>query len=170
MEKQTQERPSETESARDGSRDFDFLFGTWKVRNRRLRARLRGGAEWDEFDAVSTNRPVWGGAANLEEWDGVGPNGRIQGLALRLYDPAARQWSIHWSTRATGVLEKAMVGQFRDGRGDFYDQELFEGRSIFVRLTWCDITPTTCRWEQAFSADGGRSWETNWIMRFTRID
>ena len=159
-----------TEIERDGARDFDFLIGTWKVRSRRLRARLSGSTEWDEVDAVSTTRPVWGGAANLEEWDGVGPNGRMQGLALRLYDPAARQWSIHWSTLATGVLDRPAIGEFRDGRGEFFSQEPFEGRSILVRLAWSDITPTSCRWEQAFSPDGGRTWETNWIMRFTRLE
>lgn len=157
------------ETARDGARDFDFLFGTWKVRNRRLRARLAGSTEWDEFDSISTTRPVWGGAANVEEYEGEGPSGPILGLAVRLYDPRSRQWSISWADRRTGILEKPMIGEFRGGRGDFFDQEMFEGRSIFARLRWSEITRTSCRWEQAFSPDGGETWETNWTMEFSRI-
>jgi hypothetical protein len=162
-------KTAKTSGERDGARDFDFLIGRWKVRNRRLRARLGGSTEWDEFESSSTTRALWGGDANLEEYEGNGPNGPIHGLALRLYDPRARQWSISWAARTTGVLEKPMIGEFRDGRGDFYDQEMFEGRSIFVRLRWSDITPTSCRWEQAFSPDGGETWETNWTMEFTRV-
>jgi hypothetical protein len=97
------------------------------------------------------------------------PVGPIQGLSLRLYDPESRQWSIYWANRAKGKLDPPMTGSFREGRGEFYDPEEFEGRSIFVRFLWSSATDA-CRWEQAFSADGGRTWETNWIMDFTRIE
>jgi hypothetical protein len=156
------------DTGRDGQRDFDFFMGSWTVRNRRLRQRLEGSTQWDEFDGTVVARPVWGGSANVDEYEAVGPDGAIHGLTVRLYDPATRQWRLYWANRAKGSLDTPMIGGFADGRGEFYDQELFEGKSIFVRYLWSDITPTSCRWEQAFSADGGKTWETNWIMDFTR--
>ena len=152
----------------DGRADFDFIIGTWKIRNRRLVEPLTGSTEWEEFDGSTVTRGVWGGAANLEEYDAESPRGHIQGLALRLYNPESRQWSIYWGNRANGTLDSPMIGEFRHGTGEFYNQELFRGRSISVRFRWTDITSTSCRWEQAFSPDGGTTWEINWIMEFTR--
>jgi quinol monooxygenase YgiN len=149
------------------SSDFDFLFGRWKVHNRRLRERLKGSTTWDEFEGTAVARPLWGGKANLDEYEAHGPAGHIQGLTLRVFNPRSRQWSLYWSNAANGVLDVPMIGSFKDGRGEFYDQELFEGRSIYVRFLWT-ASPTAPRWEQAFSADGGRTWETNWIMEFSR--
>ncbi len=148
--------------------DFDFYMGSWKVRNRRLREPLTGSTSWYEFDATVVARPIWGGQANMDEFEGVSPSGPIQGLTLRLWDPKAKQWSIYWANRANGTLDKPMIGEFKDGRGEFYDQEAFQGRAIYVRFVWSDITPNSFRWEQDFSADGGKTWETNWIMEFTR--
>lgn len=156
------------EGPRDGQADFDFIIGSWNVHNRRLRQPLTGSDSWYEFEATSVARKVWGGLANMDEFDGKAPSGRIRGMTLRLYDPKARQWSLYWSNAANGTLDTPMVGEFKDGRGEFYDQETFQGRSIYVRFIWSGITPSSCRWEQAFSADGGRTWETNWIMEFTR--
>ena len=154
--------------ARDGQADFDFWFGTWKVHNRKLRERLKGCTEWDEFEGTSVARPVWGGLANIDEYEADSPSGHIQGMTLRLFNPATQQWSIRWANSTTGAMDNPMIGEFKDGRGEFYDQEMFEGRSIYVRFIWSDITPTSCRWEQAFSADGGKTWEINWIMENTR--
>ena len=154
---------------RDGQKDFDFLIGTWKVHNRRLRERLKGSTTWDEFEATVVARHLWGGLANVDEYEANGPAGRIQGLTLRVYDPRSRQWSLHWANAANGRLDVPMIGSFENGRGEFYDQELFEGRAIYVRYIWSDITPRSCRWSQAFSADGGKTWETNWVMDFTRV-
>jgi BNR/Asp-box repeat protein len=148
--------------------DFDFLFGRWNVHNRRLRERLKGSTTWDEFEGTVVVRPVWDGRANLDEYEADGPAGHIQALTLRVFDPRSQQWSIHWATSANGTLDAAMIGSFQDGRGEFYDQEMFEGRSIYVRFIWSAITPASCRWEQAFSADGGKTWETNWIMELSR--
>lgn len=154
-------------SPADGQHDFDFLFGTWKVRNRRLAARLAGSTEWAEFDATVKVLPVWGGAANFDEYQGDAPGGGIEGCTLRLYNPASRQWTIVWSSRAVGIPDQPMVGAFEGDRGEFYNQEKFEGRSIYVRFIWRKGV-ATCHWNQAFSLDGGRSWETNWTMDFTR--
>ncbi len=153
---------------RDPQRDFDFIFGTWKVHNRRLKQRLKGSNSWEEFEARSVARKIWGGAANIDEYEADSPSGRIQGMTLRLYNPKSQQWSIYWANSANGVLDTPMIGGFKDGRGEFYDQEFYEGKSIYVRFIWSNITATSARWEQAFSADGGKTWETNWVMEFTR--
>lgn len=152
-----------------GERDFDFEFGTWTVKLKRLVEPLTGSTRWVEYEGTSVVRRVWGGRANLGELDVEGPTGRIVGLSLRLYDPGTGEWRIHWANSRNGLLGPAMVGGFRDGRGEFYNQETFNGRSIFVRFIFSDITPTSFKLEQAFSADGGKSWEPNWIATFARV-
>jgi hypothetical protein len=155
---------------RDGQHDFDFIFGSWKVHNRKLRNPLTGSTDWYEFEATSVARPVWGGKANLDEFEASDtPAGPIQGMTLRLYNPQSRLWSIHWSNSDRGVLDVPMLGWFTDGVGEFYDQELLRGRPIFSRFLWTTDGPDACRWEQAFSGDGGRTWEVNWVMEFTRV-
>lgn len=151
-----------------GQTDFDFFMGSWTVRHRRLRERLKGSDAWEEFEGAVVARPLWGGRANTDELEADSPSGHIQGLTLRLYEPTSRQWRLYWATSAKGILDQPMVGAFEDGRGEFFSHELFEGTGVLVRYLWSDITPTSCRWEQAFSSDGGRAWETNWIMEFTR--
>jgi hypothetical protein len=151
-----------------GESDFDFVLGSWKIKNRMLARPLSGSSSWYEFDATSVNRPIWGGKANVEEWDGTSPKGRIQGMAVRLYDPAARQWSIYWADGRTGILGSPVVGSFKNGRGEFFSDGTFDGKKTRERVVWSRITSTSCRWEQAISIDGGKTWETNWIMDFTR--
>ena len=153
---------------RDGRADFDFLMGRWDVRHRRLRERLKGSTSWEEFAGTSIARPLLGGLGNIDENIMERAGGRMEGMTLRLYDPLSQQWSLYWADSVNVVLQPPMIGGFVQGRGEFYDQELFERRAIFCRFIWSDITETACRWEQAFSADGGISWETNWIMEFTR--
>jgi len=153
---------------RDGQHDFDFEFGTWQAHVSRLKQPLSGSKEWVEYDGPSVVRKVWDGRANLGEIDLAGPAGHIHGLSLRLYAPAAHQWRISWANAADGLLGTAMVGGFDGGRGEFYDQEDFNGRAVFVRFIFSDITATTFRLEQAFSADGGKTWEPNWIATFAR--
>jgi hypothetical protein len=163
------EAPPETPpAAHDGGRDFDFEHGEWKVRLSRLVRPLTGSTEWVEYEGTSVVRKVWNGRANLGELEVEGPEGRIQGLSLRLYDPESREWRIHWASSRDGALGEAMVGGFREGIGGFYNQEEFDGRSIFVRFLFSDVTPTSFRLEQAFSADGGKTWEANWIAKFAR--
>ena len=163
-----QRNAADQEGNGNGQTDFDFFIGEWKVHNRRLRNPLQGSDSWYEFDGTSVARHLWGGKANIDEYAADSPSGPIQGMTLRLFDPKSRQWSLYWANSANGTLDKPMTGEFKDGRGEFFDQETFEGRSIYVRYVWSDATPTSCRWEQAFSADGGKTWETNWIMEFTR--
>ena len=153
----------------DPARDFDFLVGTWRVHNRRLQRRLAGCLDWDVFLATASVRPVWGGAANIDEVTGDAPSDPLHGLTVRLFDPVSQQWRLYWANQTTGVFDPPMVGAFRDGRGEFHDQELFEGRAVFARFIWSDITPVSAHWEQALSEDGGRTWETNWTMDLERI-
>jgi hypothetical protein len=152
----------------DGRNDFDFLIGTWKVHHRSLKARLKGSTEWSEFEGEMICRKILNGLGNLDEnllhWN----TGTVQAVTLRLFNPTSREWSIYWSTDRTGTLDAPMIGGFKDGIGEFYSQEVFEDRHIYNRFIWSKITATSCQWEQAFSVDGGKTWETNWIMEFGR--
>lgn len=151
--------------------DFDFLFGhPWRIHNRRLREPLAGSTEWVEFESTYKAHPIWGGAAHMDEYEALDtPWGEIHGMTLRLYDQKSGQWAIYWANRNNGRLDPPMFGEWKDGHGEFYDQELFHGRMIYVRFLWFHETEDTARWEQAFSDDGGKTWETNWIMEKERV-
>lgn len=152
-----------------GQADFDFFVGDWRVHHRRLRQALAGSTEWEEFDGTSHARRVWGGRGNIDEIEADSTAwGHIAGATLRLYDPDSQQWRLYWANAANGVLEAPMIGAFDGGIGEFFSHELLQGRPIFVRYVWSGITADECRWEQAFSVDGGRTWESNWVMDFTR--
>ena len=158
-------------AARDGLHDFDFLHGSWRIRNRRLRRPLAGSSDWVEFEGRSVERPLLDGQGNLEEYDATLPDGtRIRAVALRLSDPKRTHRTIQWANAANGTLDPPMTGAFRDdGRGEFLSHEDYHGRMILVRFHWTRGGPDAARWEQAFSADAGRTWETNWIMEFSRV-
>ena len=152
----------------DGRNDFDFLIGTWKVHHRRLKERLQGSTEWEEFDGDTVDRKMLNGIGNLDENILHRKTGSIHAISLRLFNPEAKEWSIYWSTDQTGMLDVPMVGGFKDGIGEFYSQEVWEGQHIYNRFIWSKITQNSCQWEQAFSIDGGKTWETNWVMEFER--
>ncbi|MER5945558.1 hypothetical protein ABT127_05810 [Streptomyces sp. NPDC001904] len=147
--------------------DFDFFFGEWDVAHRRRRAFLDPDSGWDEFGATSSCRPLFGGAANIDEM--VVPAQGWTGLTLRLFDPVTRLWSLHWSTDRTGRLFPPVTGQFaKDGYGEFFGDDTHDGKDVRVRFAWSGISATTARWEQAFSVDEGATWLANWSMDFTR--
>ena len=156
-------------SRAEGPADFDFILGSWTIKNRVLDKPLTGSSTWYEFDSTSVNRPVWGGTANVEEWDGTSPKGHIQGLAVRIYDPATKRWSIYWADRRTATMGAPVVGSFTNGRGEFFSDGTFNGKPTRERVIWSRPTKETARWEQAISIDGGRTWETNWTMELTRM-
>ena len=160
--------PFPAPTARDGEHDFDFELGTWKTKLSRLLKPLTGSTTWVEYEGTSVVRPVWGGRANLVELDVTGPAGRIEGLSLRLYNPDTHQWSLNFASSKTGSMTQPMIGQFKDGRGEFFDQELYDGRTILVRNVFSAVTATAYRFEQAFSNDDGKTWEVNWIAIDTR--
>jgi hypothetical protein len=154
---------------RDGQHDFDFEFGHWKVHNRRLLHPLTGSNDWVEFDGTVTAQPVWDGRANMDTFEADSPSGHIEGMTVRTYNTNSHQWSLYWATQKSGVFSlPATVGSFNSGRGEFYDQEDLNGKNTFVRFLWTMPSPDAPQWEQAFSLDGGETWETNWIMSFTR--
>lgn len=155
------------EQAADGRHDFDFLHGRWRVDNRRLRDRLVGCEAWEAFASHVTCAPVLGGIGNLET-HAIDRNGGEHGLALRLYDTAARRWAIHWANGRDGVLEPPMAGAFHRDVGVFFGDDVHAGRPVRVRFTWTRHDADHAHWEQAFSADGGHTWETNWVMAFER--
>ncbi len=156
-----------TAAKADASHDFDFNLGHWTTHVSRLLKPLTGSNTWVQYDGTSDVRSVWNGRASLFELEVDGPAGHIEGVGLRLYNSAARQWSLNWAN-SDGVMNPPMVGEFRNGRGDFQDQEPFRDRTIFVRNGFSGITPDASRFEQAFSDDAGRTWETNWVMTFKR--
>lgn len=152
----------------DGAHAFDWDVGTWTTHQRRLLHPLTGSTTWVEYHGKDIVRRLWDGASEaLIEADG--PAGHLEIFAVRLYSPEARQWSIRFVNRASGEMSPPVVGEFRDGRGDFYSHEDYGGRAILVRFSVSEITPTSCRFEQAFSADGGRSWEPNFVVTETRV-
>jgi len=151
---------------RDGQHDFDSLVGTWKFHLKRLNRRLVGSTEWVELDGTTVCRKVLDGRGEVEEVnvESADKHTHIQGLAVRLYNPEAHQWSIYWVNGADGIMEQnPMVGEFNNGRGEFYNQQVYEGRAIYARFIWSGIDTNSPHFEQAFSADGGKTWETNWI-------
>jgi hypothetical protein len=121
------------------------------------------------YEGTSVVHPLWQGKANVGELDVNGASGRIEGLTLRLYDPAARRWTIRFASSRDGELTPGLVGGFTEGRGEFHDQETLDGRPICVRFVFSEITRDTFRFEQAFSPDEGRTWEVNWVATFARI-
>jgi hypothetical protein len=160
--------PTATPERRDGEHDFDFDLGVWKTHLKRLTHPLSGSSSWVELDGTTVVRKIWDGRANLAELTIDAAAGNLQVLSLRLYDPQARQWSLNTANARTGTLGAPTIGEFKNGRGEFFDQESINGRTILVRNVWSDITADSCRFEQAFSDDGGKTWEVNWIAVDTR--
>lgn len=157
--------PAEAQKAPDPAHDFDFHVGTWSTHVRRRVKPLTGSTTWVEMKGTTVVRKVWDGRANLVEL--VAPG--FEGLSLRLYNPQSKQWSLNFASSSDGTLTPPTIGGFRDGRGEFYAQETLNGRAIFVRFVISDITADSVRFEQAFSEDGGKSWEVNWIAVDTRV-
>jgi hypothetical protein len=154
---------------RDGQHDFDFDIGTWRTHVSRLLHPLTGSTTWVELDGTTVVRKVWGGRANLAELEADGAAGHLEVLSLRLYDPQSHQWSLNTANSNGGTMSVPTVGEFKDGHGEFFDTEPINGRSILVRNVWSDIAANSCRFEQSFSDDGGKTWEVNWIAVDTRV-
>ena len=162
-------KPQSSPSERDGQHDFDFEIGTWRTRLKRLLHPLTGSTEWVEYDGTSVVRKIWNGRANLVELVADGPAGHFEGLNLRLYNPESHQWSLNFASSRAGTMSTPTIGEFKNGRGEFFSQETFNGRAVLVRFVISDITANSCRFEQAFSDDGGKTWEVNWIATDTRV-
>ena len=157
-----------TQPIPEGPHDFDFEVGSWHIHLKRLAQRLAGSHTWVEFDGTSTTREILGGRGEIEQFETDSPTGHIEGLTVRLYDPQTHQWRIYWANNSDGQLGTPMIGSFRNGVGEFYDQEFWQGRSVYVRFIWSQIAPTSAHFEQSYSVDGGKTWEVNWITDQTR--
>ena len=153
----------------DGQHDFDFEIGAWKTHLKRLQRPLTGSTTWVEYDGTTIVRSVWNGRANLVELAVDGPAGHLEALSLRLYNAQSGQWSLNFSSIGSGGLSPPAIGGFKNGRGEFFNQETLNGKAITVRFVISDITPTSCRFEQSFSDDDGKTWEVNWIATDTRV-
>jgi hypothetical protein len=158
-----------TRSERDGQHDFDFALGTWKAHLKRLEHPLTGSKAWVEFDGTFVARKVWDGRAMIEEVELNSPGGHIEGLTLRLYNAQTHQWSIYWANSKNGAMDPSpQVGQFENGRGEFYGTDTLNGKLIYVRFVWTNTNSNTPHFEQSYSDDGGKNWEVNWITDQTR--
>jgi len=165
------ESPHAVAEPRDGQHDFDFELGRWKMELKKLKSPLHGSHDWIEFSGTSVTRPLWNGKAQVEEFEvDSAAVGHIEGMTVRLYSTTTHQWSLNWANQKTGHFDVPTIGEFKDGRGEFFDQEIYEGRAILVRYVWSNITPKSAHFEQSFSTDGGKTWEVNWITQQTRIE
>jgi hypothetical protein len=163
------EHSSNPPGAGDGQHDFDFEIGSWKTDLKVLQHPLTGSTTWIEYHGTSVVHKIWNGRANMVELSVDGPAGHLEGLSLRLYNPDSHQWSLNFANSKVGTIGVPTVGAFKNGRGEFYDMEPVNGKMLLVRNVWSDISADSCHFEQAFSVDGGKSWETNWIATDTRI-
>lgn len=154
---------------RDGSRDFDFELGSWRTHLRLLRHPLSGSHDWIECDGTTTVSGLLDGRANVAELRVSCPTARIEGISLRLYEPATHRWTLNYANVRDGLLTSPMIGSFREGRGTFHGKDSLDGRPIVVRFVISPLTPDSIRFEQSFSADNGRTWELNWAAEDVRV-
>jgi len=156
-------------ASQGGSNDFAFDIGTWKTHSSRLMHPLTGSTEWRDMDGVTVVSKVWDGRANLAEYKAEGPAGHVELLAMRLYNPKTKQWNINFATPSGGALGVPATGEFKNGRADFYDQEKIGDKQVLVRFSIWGISRDTAQSEQAFSTDGGKTWEVNWVNKYQRM-
>jgi hypothetical protein len=160
---------SETKMS-DGRHDFDFFHGSWRIHNRRLVRRLEKSDKWEEFEATGACQPIFGGVGNVDSFSAILPDrSAFEGASYRLFNPKTGLWSIYWADDRSCVLFPPVSGRFRDGVGEFFGDDTHDGRPVRVVFHWTDMTATSAHWQQAFSADNGATWETNWHMFFTRV-
>jgi hypothetical protein len=162
-------QPSNPSPFTGGPNDFDWLQGKWMVRHRRLNGRLVGSTDWQEFDGTSELWLTLGGHGTVDDnWLDI-PSGAYRAVGIRAYDPTTKQWAIWWlDERSPRSIETPVFGGFQDGKGTFIAADTLNGKPILVRFRWHSITATTAQWDQAFSPDGGKTWEENWHMDFTK--
>ncbi|GGA41012.1 hypothetical protein [Dyella nitratireducens] len=167
---QDEPKPQQTPNL-SGVHDFDFFIGSWRTHSRRLKYRLVGSHDWEEFDGTIRSFSLMGGLANVDDTEFDTPEGIYRGVAPRAYDPKTGLWAIWWidGRNPHGALDPPVKGRFVHGIGTFYASDTLRGKPIKVRFTWSQITPNTAHWEQAYSGDDGRTWETNWIQDVRRV-
>jgi len=162
-------RAGSPQAERDGQHDFDFELGSWKIHLKRRLHPLTGSNAWVEFDGTSVTRKLWDGRAQIEEFETDGAGGHIEGLTLRTYNPQTHDWRLYWANGKDGTVVVPQIGQFKNGQGEFYAQDMLDGKSIFIRFIWSKTDTNVPHFEQSFSDDGGKTWEVNWITDQTRV-
>jgi hypothetical protein len=159
-----------TDKEHSGQNDFDFEIGSWKIHLKKLLHPLTGSTTWVEFDGTSVTRKIWDGRSQIEQFEtDSAVAGHIEGLTLRTYNPQTQQWRLYWANAKDGILDSPQIGEFKNGRGEFYAQDMLNGKSILIRFVWTNTTTNTPHFEQSFSEDGGKTWELNWITDQTRV-
>jgi hypothetical protein len=155
---------------RDGQHDFDPLIGAWKYHLKKLLHPLTGSTDWVEFDGTGVCYKIWDGRSQLDTIEVDSPAaGHIEGLTLRLYNPQSHQWRLYWANSKIGVMDPPQIGEFKNGRGEFFAQDTINGKVVLIRFVWTNTTTSTPHFEQSFSDDGGKTWEVNWITDQTRV-
>lgn len=155
---------------RDGQHDFDGLIGSWKFNLRRRVNPLTGSNTWVEWTGTGVCYKIWDGRAQLDTIELDSPTGHIEGLTLRTYNPESHQWRLYWANSRNGLLDPPQVGEFKDGRGEFFAQDTINGKTILIRYAWTKLDTNAPHFEQSFSEDGGKNWEVNWITDQTRTN
>jgi hypothetical protein len=153
----------------EGQHDFDFELGSWKIHLKKLLHPLTGSNAWVEFEGTSVTGKLWDGRSQIEQFETDGAAGHIEGMTLRLFNPQSHQWRLYWANSKVGVLDPPQIGQFTNGIGEFYAQDTVDGKVILVRFLWSKTTSDSPHFEQSYSADGGKTWEVNWITDQTRV-
>lgn len=155
-------------SERSSAQDYDFFFGKWKIRNRKLKARLAGCDEWFEFDAWQECRPLLLGSANIDNFHATVDGKPFEGMTLRLFNPETRLWSIYWADSNFVTMDMPQIGSWDGPIGRFYAGDVYHGKNIIVQFLWDKTDPAAPTWSQAFSEDNGRTWEWNWYMQMSK--
>jgi len=166
---ETSPKSAEQSDGVSGQHDFDFELGSWKIHLKRRLNPLTGSDKWVEFDGTSVTRKLWDGRSQIEQFETDGTGGHIEGLTLRLYNPQSHQWRLYWANSKNGILDPPQVGEFKDGKGEFYAQDVINGKAILIRFIWSKTDTSVPHFEQSFSDDGGKTWEVNWITDQTRV-
>ena len=152
-------KPSPTSS----SKDFDYLIGNWKLKNRKLTSRLTHSTEWVEFESRVEMHQILDGNGNIDKYTDTATGKPYEGLALRLFNSKTKLWSIYWADNNSGTLDPPVVGSFENNIGHFFGKDTFNGKKIIVVFRWDVRDPDLPVWSQAFSADDGKTWEWNSI-------
>jgi hypothetical protein len=158
-----------TPAERDGQHDFDPLIGAWKYHLKRRLRPLTGSNDWVELDGTGVCYKIWDGRGQLDTIEVDGSAGHIEGLTLRTYNPQSHQWRLYWANSKNGIMDPPQVGEFKNGRGEFFAQDTINGKTILILFVWNNMTTSTPHFEQSFSDDGGKTWEVNWITDQTRV-
>lgn len=144
--------------------EFDFLTGEWRIHHRQPKS---GSNEWIEFDGEATVHGILAGVGSVEELRI--PARKFSGMGLRLLDVEKKVWADHWVNANSGVMTApGVLGSFENGAGIFVSDDEEDGKPVKWVGVWDLIAPKSCRWRQAVTRDGGKTWQQTWLMDWRR--